>query len=103
MIAPGREGLHAELVRILGSRNVYYQPPSNISLKYPCIVYSRDGVDIKHADDGSYIRKNRYQLMHISKTPDSPVVDRLLDLPHASFSSYYIVDGLHHDVVSVYH
>lgn len=103
MIAPGREGLHAELVRILGSKYVYYQPASNIKLSHPCIVYERDAVVSRYADDGSYLRKNRYKLVFISRKPDLPAVEAALDLPHAAFVTHYVVDGLHHDVVNIHH
>lgn len=103
MIAPGREGLHNELVRVLGTNHVYYQPPSNIKMNYPCIVYEKDSVFKVYADDGSYFRKNRYKLTFISRKPDMPAVDTVMDMPLTEFVSHFIVDGLHHDVVNVYH
>ena len=33
--------LHEELCSVLGSRNVYFQPPETIKLTYPCIIYSK--------------------------------------------------------------
>ena len=37
--------LHDEFIQILGTQNVYFQPPASTKLKYPCIIYkiaSRD-------------------------------------------------------------
>ena len=36
-----RYELHEFLCEILGSRNVYFQPPESVKMKYPAIVYER--------------------------------------------------------------
>ena len=43
--------LHEILVDALGSRNVYYQPPENIKITYPAIVYSKTDIWKNKADD----------------------------------------------------
>ena len=40
-----RERLSAILHEVLGSDNVYYQPPESVKMKYPAIVYTRDSID----------------------------------------------------------
>ena len=44
-----RRELHEILVGILGSKNVYYEPPSSLLMKYPAIVYSLDDIDKRYA------------------------------------------------------
>ena len=94
--------LHAELVAALGSSHVYYQPPPTVKMVYPCIVYQRDNEDRTYADNHGYLMYDRYQVTVIDRNPDSVLWKRVLDLPMARFSSRYIIDGLHHDVLSVY-
>ena len=36
--------LDEELVKILGSKNVYFQPPESLKLNYPAIVYSLSNI-----------------------------------------------------------
>ena len=36
-----RLNLQDKLEEVLGSKQVYFQPPESLKLKYPCIVYSR--------------------------------------------------------------
>ena len=36
--------LHEILVGILGNENVYFQPPANLVMQYPCIRYERMSV-----------------------------------------------------------
>ena len=50
-IETNRLELHELLVTILGNRNVYFQPPSSIKMKYPAIVYSRSKIDDKNANN----------------------------------------------------
>ena len=60
---------HEELCTLLGSRNVYFQPPASIKLHYPCIVY-KPGLDFSaHADNCSYINCDCYQVQIIAKDP----------------------------------
>lgn len=94
--------LHAELVAALGSSHVYYQPPPTVKMAYPCIVYQRDNEDRTYADNHGYLMYDRYQVTVIDRNPDSVLWKRVLDLPMTRFSSRYIIDGLNHDVLSVY-
>lgn len=46
--------LQSELEKILGSRNVYFQPPASVKIKYPAIVYSRKSIDNNFANNTVY-------------------------------------------------
>ena len=56
-----RLDLHQILLAM--TSNVYFQPPTNVRLQYPCIVYHRDFADTKFADDEPYNHTKRYQIM----------------------------------------
>lgn len=94
--------LQAKLVELLGSENVYYQPPESLRMNYPAIKYSLNDVDQRHADDMTYFRQKEYQLIVIDRVPDNPVIDELLALPYCSFDRTYKSDNLHHTVLSLY-
>lgn len=98
-----RTSLQATLERILGSRNVYYQPPESVKITYPAIVYSRDDVVSQHADDMKYIHTNRYEIIVIDKRPDNEAIDKILELPLSSFNRHYTADNLNHDVLTLYY
>ena len=95
--------LHQILVDLLGSTNVYFQPPSTVQMKFPCIIYSRDARDQKFADNILYLGKNRYSISVVDKNPDSDIPDKVGALPLTSFSQHYVVDNLNHDVYSTYY
>ena len=82
--------------------NVYFQPPTNVQLKYPCIIYKRDFAHTKFADDMSYDNIIRYAIMIIDKDPDSEIPSKVASLPMSLFNRFYTVDNLNHDVYNVY-
>lgn len=97
-----RIDLQQTLETILGSRNVYFQKPEDDKLKYPCIVYQLDGIDIDHADDTIYRTSMKYTATLIHKSPDSDLVTKMLTIPHCKFDRYYGADNLNHYVYTIY-
>lgn len=94
--------LHDVLVDVLGSSNVYFQPPETIKMEYPCIVYQRSSGDSIFADNQGYRFTNRYQITLIDKNPDSEVLDRLAVLPLCTYDRHYNTDNLNHDIFNLY-
>lgn len=90
------------LVEILGSDQVYFQPPPGVSMEYPCIVYSRDYEETLFADDKPYSRKKRYQVTVIDRNPDSIIPDAVAELPLCSFDRFYTAENLNHDVFKLF-
>lgn len=82
--------------------NVYFQPPTNIQLKYPCIIYKRDFAETKFADDKPYNHTKRYMITIIDQDPDSGIPDQVAAMPMSLFNRFYTADNLNHDVYSVY-
>lgn len=95
--------LQAKLEELLGSRNVYYQPPENLKITYPAIVYSKDSINSKRADDAGYYFLTRYTITVIDKKPDNSVIDKLLTIPYCSFDRHYISNNLNHDILTLYY
>lgn len=95
--------LHKMLVDILGSRNVYFQPPETIKMNHPCIVYGRDQHDSKYADDEMYSGTIGYLVTVMDSNPDSPVPGKLSRLPMCRWVRHYTADNLNHDVFSIYY
>lgn len=95
--------LQTKLEELLGSRSVYYQPPTNINMGYPAIRYSKKSIESKYADNKNYSRMACYELIVISKTPDHPVIEKLLELPYCSYDRHYVADNLNHDVFTLYY
>lgn len=97
-----RLDLQAVLVELLGSDNVYFQPPANVTMKYPCIVYRRDNIHTNYADNESYLVTKRYQVTVIDQNPDSELPDKVSKLPACSFDRFFTADNLNHDIFSLF-
>ena len=91
------------LVELFGSNHVYYQPPENLKMEYPCIRYSRVNVNSIKADNLGYHKRNQYQIIVIDKKIDNAVIEKILDLPMSSYSTHYVSDGLNHDILTLYY
>ena len=95
--------LHETLVNINGNRNVYYQPPATVKMEYDAIRYYKKNINSKYANNAIYSKMNCYEIIVISRKPDSEVIDKILELPYASFDRHYVADNLNHDVITLYY
>lgn len=96
--------LQAKLEEILGSRNVYYQPPASKHMEYPCIRYTRSSVDSDYADDINYRNMVRYELVVIDTDPDSQIYADILNaFNKCIYNRSYQEDYLNHDVLLLYY
>lgn len=82
--------------------HVYFQPPENLSVIYPCIIYARDFAETEFADNEPYSIKKRYMVTVIDEDPDSSIPDQVAKLPTCSFNRFFVADGLNHDVYQLY-
>lgn len=94
--------LQTMLENVLGSRNVYFQPPASIRMKYPAIVYSRKDIENTFANNGVYLQGMSYELTVIDEDPDSEIVMAVSKLPMCSFDRHYTADNLNHDVFTLF-
>ncbi len=95
--------LQADLEALIGSPNVYYQPPDNTQMVYPCIVYRRYTGLTKSADNIPYSFTLRYEVMVIDRDPDSEIPAKMAALPQCVLIRTFVVDNLHHDVYYLYY
>lgn len=98
-----RHELQTKLEELMGSKNVYYQPPASTIMQYDAIRYSLSRIDTKHADNRRYKNMNCYDVIVISRRPDPEVVNKILELPYASFNRYYASDNLNHYSITLYY
>jgi hypothetical protein len=100
-MAPRLE-LHDVLKDILGTDQVYFQPPPNVEMQYPCIVYHRTYIQTNHADDIPYRNTIRYQVTVIDRDPDSAIPMLIMGLPLCTYDRFYTADKLNHDVFKLF-
>ena len=95
--------LQEELEKVLGNRNVYFQPPETLKMKYPCIRYSKTRPMVQHADNTMYFNKAHYELIVMDTDPDTDIPDRLAEaLPYCYIDRYYKSNNLTHCALDLY-
>lgn len=87
---------------LLGSENVYFEPPESVKLKYPCIIYERTSGRTEFADNNPYTFKFRYTVTVIDKDPDSRIPEKLASEKYCTFDRGFTNDNLYHYVFTIY-
>ena len=100
--ADRRKEMQTILQRIMGDNPVYFQPPRNVKMRYPCIRYKLNDVDTAKADNKKYKKMNRYDVILIDEDPISIFVDPILDIEYCSFDRTYSSENLNHYVFTIY-
>jgi len=98
-----RLDLQKLLLDLLGSGNVYYQPPSTTNMQYPAIVYSRDQIKTTYANDSVYSIKIAYEVILIDEDPDSIYIGKIALLPNCRWTKNYTMNNLNHDAFTLYY
>ena len=98
-----RYDLHDILKEAAGSDHVYFQPPADVQMVYPCIVYQRDPARTRHADNNPYSQNQRYQVTVIDRNPDSVILAEVAALPSCTQSRNFVANNLNHDVFTLYY
>ena len=98
-----RPNLQALLERTLGNRNVYFQPPSSLMMKYPAIVYKRSNIKNTFANNNVYKQSCFYELTVIDYDPDSDIVKQISQLPSIRYDRGFASDNLYHTVFTIYY
>jgi hypothetical protein len=98
-----RVELHRILCDILGTENVYFQPPESIKMKYPAIVYKLSNVSNDSANNKTYRQERSYDLTVIDKDPDSEISVLVSRLPRCRYDRSFSVDNLNHFIYTIYY
>lgn len=98
-----RLDLQTLLEAVLGSSNVYFQPPESKVMLYPCITYKRDRAETAFANNNPYMSQTCYQLTIIDRDPDSLIPGRIARLPKCTFDRHYTANNLNHDIYKIFY
>lgn len=96
--------LHSELCEVLGSENVYFQPPESLKMKYDAIVYKLNDISNDYANNNTYYYHKRYEVMLITKIADNETVDDIIKHFHyCVYNRMFISDNLYHHIFYIYY
>lgn len=81
---------------------VYFQPPNNFMLTYPCIVYTRYQAKVLYAGNAQYSFNQRWSVTVIDRDPDGDLNKQVRALPMCQYERHFATDNLNHDVYNLY-
>ena len=93
--------LQAEFEELLESRNVYYNPPPSVKMKYDAIVYNRSQINNSYANNLVYGQSHSFDVTTITEDPDAPIIEKISRLPRCRFDRSFIADNLYHNVFTI--
>ena len=85
--------------------NVYFQPPANVSMNYPCIVYHKAPPKDIYANDQRYGSRQKYTITGIDRNPETQIAEQIVKIfkRHVSIVNYATVSGLNHIYLELYY
>lgn len=99
---PKQLDFQKELLNIC--EHVYFQPPSNIKLEYPCIIYNYARGKDYWANNAIYEPIDCYDITIIDKNPNSELIDLVRNnFSYCSFDRSFRHDNLNHFTFTIYY
>jgi hypothetical protein len=88
---------------ILGYQHTYFEPPDSVRISYDAIVYERTGFNVKRANNKGYLIRDEYQVMVISKDPETELPRAILEeFEMCSPGKSFVRDNLWHFPFTIY-
>lgn len=84
--------------------NVYLQPPSNITLKYPCVVVNKDSKDNRYGNNSIYYERQRYKLTSIGLDPTSEIPNQMERyFTYCKIDNHFTMDNVNQTVLTLHY
>ena len=99
------EELRDKLYLVHNTENVYYDPPTGITMEFPCFRFELNNYDIRRADNKAYAMKPRWAVTYITRDIEEieDVAKEMLDIfQYCNFDTSYRADNLQHAVFNLY-
>ena len=102
-MAKPRSVVHSLLQSLTGYGNrIYFNPPETIKMQYPCIVYHRQNLAKRNADNKAYIRYDEYSVTHIyARESEHSISEVLVESDGFEYDRNFYADNLNHDVFTL--
>lgn len=91
------------LEKIPEVKKVYFQPPANVHMVYPCIRFYRGRPRTAKADNLTYRFTQGYELIVIDPNPDSQIARYIVEnFQMAEENNTYVSNNLYHTPITLY-
>lgn len=94
--------LQTKLETVPGVKKAYFQPPANVQMEFPCIVYREDSTEARFAGNSPYRLTKRYEVTVIDRDPDTEIPDVVRRFEMCSHDTTFSANNLNHYVFTLY-
>ena len=93
--------VHTELSKIF--EHVYYQPPTTLVLKYPCVIYDRSDIQPVYSDNRIYAKYEKYDINILYKSVlDESLVDIVIEsMDYVKFKNTTIKESVYNTALEI--
>ena len=89
---------------VLGYQHTYFEPPESIRMEYDAVVYSRSVLNVRRANNKSYLTRDVYRVTVISRDPETPMPKALQEhFERCAPERFFVRDNLHHFPFTIYY
>lgn len=95
---------HEELAKLspAAKPTLYFNPPANVRLTYPAVVYSFRGTNDTFSDGVRYLQFHIYEAVVITTDPDSELPFLVLNgFNYSRMGTPYVKDNLYHTPITI--
>lgn len=87
-----------------GEYAVYFRPPTGFRIeKYPCVVYDYSSSKFAYADNSFYIPYMKYEVTLLTRNPDDPGIEKLLEMPCSALFNSRTAAGINEFKFIIYY
>ncbi|MBP5597350.1 MAG: hypothetical protein J6Y02_18385 [Pseudobutyrivibrio sp.] len=102
-MARSRDDLQTLLEEVMEGYEVYFQPPDDIHVSYPCLIYERSNEDVDYANNGRYKTMYNYTLTLLDHDADSIFIEKLSELEYCRLVRDFSQNNIYHFVYELYY
>lgn len=90
------------LKKAVAHNRVYFQPPENLRMDYPAVIFHLSRNKTTHASDGRFKDNQEYTVILITEDPQPDALDAILNIPYSTLETTYVSNGMNHFVFTIY-
>ena len=84
-----------------GNLHLYFEPPTSVSMKFPAIIYTKNRIENRNANNRVYKQDDEYLVTVVDKDPDSAINRAVSMLPKSRWERGFVSNNMHHFIYTI--
>ena len=83
-------------------KKVYYQPPDDSKMVFPCVLYEFSAEKPNYANNRKYRNRIAYTVTVVDSSPEPTILVKMGELPLCKHVAHYTKNNKNYDVYQLY-